>query len=66
MAPESDIPSVIQNGKLLIRGSDAWEHREINRMFAGYYCLSGGTIDEALAYEKQVRTRGRPRHIVRR
>jgi hypothetical protein len=39
-----DVPSVVQNGKLLIRGTDEWEEREKLRRACGCSCLSFGPI----------------------
>lgn len=38
------IPGVIQNGKLLIRGTEEWDEREKLRGAAGCSCLSYGPV----------------------
>lgn len=38
------IPSVIQDGKLIIRGTTEWDDREYARYMSGCYCICLGSI----------------------
>lgn len=42
------VPPIVQDGRIIVRGTPEWEDREMARMLALCGCLSFGTIDDSL------------------